>query len=167
MTAQSRPTVSAVSAELIRAALTYVERNEAKNIQVEDLVNAVQVEYRTLLRAFKRHLEVTPKRYLKLRQLNLVRCALRAPEGSSAIEIMADFGVTEFGRFASDYKRLFDELPSETLRRAITGNLEVSDFACPLDIDRVKLTIGAPAYASQSTEELAEAAKNPGMRTNV
>jgi hypothetical protein len=31
---------------------------------------------------------------------------------------MADFGVTEFGRFATEYKRLFDELPSETMRRA-------------------------------------------------
>jgi len=119
MNAESRPSVSTVSVEVVRTALTYVECNKAKNIQVEDLTNAAQVEYRTLLHAFKRYLQVSPKRYLKMRQLNLVRCALRTPEGSSAIEIMADFGVTEFGRFASDYKRLFDELPSETLRRAL------------------------------------------------
>jgi len=35
------------------------------------------------------------------------------------MEVMADFGVTEFGRFATEYKRHFDELPSETLRRGI------------------------------------------------
>jgi hypothetical protein len=53
-----------------------------------------------------------------LRQLNLVRRALNAPEASSATDIMAGLGVTEFGRFANEYKRLFDELPSETLRRS-------------------------------------------------
>jgi methylphosphotriester-DNA--protein-cysteine methyltransferase len=116
MTAQSRPAGSMVSAEVIRAALTFVERSETQNIQVEDLTSAAQVEYRTLLRAFKRYLRVTPKRYLKMRQLNLVRCALRTPEASSAMEVMADFGVTEFGRFATEYKRHFNELPSETLR---------------------------------------------------
>lgn len=112
-----------LSAEkIIRDALTYVQREEANNIQVEDLTNAAQVEYRTLLRAFQRYLQTTPKRYLKLRQLNLVRRALNAQEGSSATDIMADFGVTEFGRFANDYKRLFDELPSETLRRAASNS---------------------------------------------
>jgi len=116
MTAQSRTAVSMVSAEVVRAALTFVERSETQNIQVEDLTSAAQVEYRTLLRAFKRYLRVTPKRYLKMRQLNLVRCALRTPEASSAMEVMADFGVTEFGRFATEYKRHFNELPSETLR---------------------------------------------------
>ena len=119
--ALDRPSPSASSAEgLIRDALTYVERKEAKNIQVDDLVNVTQVEYRTLLRAFQRYLRITPKRYLKLRQLNLVRRALHAPQepSKSALDIMADFGVTEFGRFAADYKRLFDELPSETLGRA-------------------------------------------------
>ena len=119
MPEQCRPAVSMVSPRVIRAALTFVERSETQNIQVEDLTSAAQVEYRTLLRAFKRYLRVTPKRYLKMRQLNLVRCALRTPEASSAMEVMADFGVTEFGRFATEYKRHFNELPSETLRRGL------------------------------------------------
>jgi len=116
---QSRPHDSASSAEkIIRDALTYVVARQADNIPVEDLTTAAQVEYRTLLRAFQRYLQITPKRYLKLRQLNLVRRALNAQEASSATDIMASFGVTEFGRFANEYKRLFDELPSETLRRS-------------------------------------------------
>ena len=115
----NRRSICAFSAEsIVRDALAFVERNGANNIQVKDLTNSVRVKYRTLLRAFQRHLRMTPKRYLRLRQLNLVRRALCAPEASSAMNIMADFGVTEFGRFATEYKRLFDELPSETMRRA-------------------------------------------------
>ena len=114
-----RRSISAFAAEgIVRDALAFVERKGATNIQVKDLTNSVRVKYRTLLRAFQRHLQMTPKRYLRLRQLNLVRRALCAPEASSAMNIMADFGVTEFGRFATEYKRLFDELPSETMRRA-------------------------------------------------
>ena len=32
--------------------------------------------------------------------------------------IAADFGFWEFGRFSGQYRRLFGELPSETLRRS-------------------------------------------------
>ena len=119
---QSRPHDSASSAEkIIRDALTYVVARESDNVLVDDLTNAAQVEYRTLLRAFQRYLQITPKRYLKLRQLNLVRRALNAQEASSATDVMAGFGVTEFGRFANEYKRLFAELPSETLRRSASN----------------------------------------------
>ena len=34
----------------------------------------------------------------------------------NVIEILVEHGVSEFGRFASEYKQLFDETPSETFR---------------------------------------------------
>jgi AraC family ethanolamine operon transcriptional activator len=117
---RDRPPNSLLSSEkIIRNALGHVERNEGTYIHVDDLVNAAQVEYRTLLRAFQHYLQITPKRYLKLRQLNLVHRALDTQRGSlrDTIDVMADFGITEFGRFATEYKRLFGELPSETLRK--------------------------------------------------
>jgi transcriptional regulator GlxA family with amidase domain len=115
MTAESGPPFSAGVAEIIHAALKHIECNVAESIHVEELASAARVECRTLLRAFKRCFQVTPKRYI--RQLNLVRDVLCAPEASSAVDIMADFGATEFGRFATEYKRVFDEPPSETMRR--------------------------------------------------
>jgi AraC family ethanolamine operon transcriptional activator len=121
---QSRPAPSTLSAErIIRDALNYVERKETGNIHVDDLVNVAHVDYRKLLRAFQRYLRVTPKRYLRLRQLNLVRRALykqKRPLRKHVIDIMADFGVTEFGRFATQYRLLFGELPSDTLHKAST-----------------------------------------------
>jgi transcriptional regulator GlxA family with amidase domain len=77
---QNRRSISAFSAEgIVRDALAFVERKGANNIQVKDLTNAVRVKYRTLLRAFQRHLQMTPKRYLRLRQLKLfvARCVHR------------------------------------------------------------------------------------------
>jgi hypothetical protein len=42
----------------------------------------------------------------------------RDPASKSVSDVLVDQGVWEFGRFASRYRLLFGELPSETLRRA-------------------------------------------------
>lgn len=114
------PTNLTESAEdIVFKALDYARSNQAKPIHIDELVDITGVEYRTLLRAFQRYLKIGPKRYLKLRQLNLVRRELwqrRRPK-MSVIDILVDHGVNEFGRFATEYKKLYDETPSETLRR--------------------------------------------------
>lgn len=101
---------------IVFGALEYVRTHSSEPITVEDLTTATNVEYRTLLRAFHRYLNVGPKHYLKLRQLNLVRLALRhnTDRSRNVTNILSEYGVTEFGRFAIEYKRLFGEAPSET-----------------------------------------------------
>jgi len=60
-----------------------------------------------------------PKRYSKIRQLNLVRRAIRQSHSTaeSITAILSEHGVTEFGRFAIEYKALFNESPAETLHK--------------------------------------------------
>jgi AraC family transcriptional regulator, ethanolamine operon transcriptional activator len=102
---------------IIFRALEYVRAKTWEPISVEDLVAATGTEYRTLLRAFQRYLNMGPKHYLKLRQLNLVRIALRQKRAGAqnVTSILGEHGVTEFGRFAIEYRQLFGEAPSETL----------------------------------------------------
>jgi len=110
------------SEKIIFKALTYVESKISEQIQMDELVDETGVTYRTLLRAFQKYLRIGPKRYLKLRQLNIVRRVLRQKHLSSAsvIGILSEHGVTEFGRFATEYKTLFHESPSETFRKSNT-----------------------------------------------
>lgn len=83
---------------------------------VEDLADAAGVSTRTVLRAFHKILNMGPKRYLQLRQLNLIRQALQVPAKHATVtDIMSIAGVTELGRVAGQYKELFGELPSETM----------------------------------------------------
>ena len=88
-------------------------------IPVEALAEAAGVSERTLHRAFKKCFHIRPKRYLKIRQLNLVRNAIRQndPPLRSITDILTEHGVTEFGRFATEYRALFKESPMETLQK--------------------------------------------------
>ena len=102
---------------LMSGALRRIGRDS--QVRVAELANAVGVSERTLHRAFKKYLEIGPKRYLKIRQLNIIRHAIRQPRYTpvNVTDILTEHGVTEFGRFAFDYKALFGEAPAETLQR--------------------------------------------------
>jgi AraC-like DNA-binding protein len=111
--------LTTASERIVMEALEFVRARPESIVQIEDIVRAIKVEYRTLLRAFERYLGLSPKHYLMLRQINLVYHAIRR-EGADhdrIADILAAHGVTEFGRFAGHYKSLFGELPSETHQR--------------------------------------------------
>ncbi|MGY4501820.1 AraC family ethanolamine operon transcriptional activator [Bradyrhizobium sp. GM24.11] len=112
---------SRLSSDTVAKALKYARGQKWGGLQVADLALAADVTGRTLLRTFRQQLGVGPASYLKLRQLNMVRRALRGTcEPSSKVtNTMSEHGVTEFGRFASEYKALFGERPSETVARSL------------------------------------------------
>jgi transcriptional regulator GlxA family with amidase domain len=91
---------------------------------VQDMAEAAQVHPRTLLRAFHRVIGMGPVRYLRLRQLNLIRqqlyCAV--DDRLTVTQIMQAVGVSDMGRVSGSYKILFGELPSETLRVALAAS---------------------------------------------
>lgn len=119
----------------ISKALEYVRARTSENIHVSDLAGAAGTSTRALFRAFKSYLRMGTKDYLKYRQLNMVRRALRldqTPVGlrNPVTAVMSTYGVTEFGRFAAEYRRLFAEFPSDTFgRRGKKG--KSGDSGCP------------------------------------
>jgi AraC family transcriptional regulator, ethanolamine operon transcriptional activator len=88
-------------------------------IHVVALARAAGVSERTLHRLFWKYFHMGPKRYSKVRQLNVVRRAIRQNHATpvNVTGILTEHGVTEFGRFAIEYKALFNESPAETLHK--------------------------------------------------
>jgi AraC family ethanolamine operon transcriptional activator len=87
-------------------------------VRVAELVAATGVPERTLRQVFHDYFGIGPLRYLKLKQLNQVFAALRSadPKATLVGDVLAAHGVWEFGRFSSNYRYLFGETPSQTLR---------------------------------------------------
>lgn len=105
-------------AAIIREAMARIEAAQILPTAA-DLAQGLGVTSRTLLRAFQESFGVSPKRYLLLQELHVVRRELRkaAHEEAKVTDVLTRHGIWEMGRFAARYRRQFGELPSETLRR--------------------------------------------------
>ena len=105
-------------AQIIRRSMDFVDQHQGEYLSVEQLASAAGVAERTLRDAFQQYFGMAPVRYLNRRTLHQVRRALKAadPIVATVTQIATQFGVWEVGRFARDYRFLFGELPSETLR---------------------------------------------------
>ncbi len=108
-------------AEIIRRTNNLLEERAGEPVLLEELAAAANVSERTLRTAFHQYFGVAPARYLQLRQLHQVYRALRAADAEAlgVSDVLLQHGVWELGRFASRYRRLFGERPSETLRRRV------------------------------------------------
>lgn len=104
--------------EIIRRAMAVIDSTPVMPTAAILAAN-VGVNARTLLRTFHEAFGKSPKRYLMLRELHVVRRSLldREAAGSTVAEILVRHGIWEFGRFAARYRSQFGELPSQTLRR--------------------------------------------------
>jgi AraC family transcriptional regulator, ethanolamine operon transcriptional activator len=104
--------------QIIRRSMDFVDQHDGEYLSVEQLATASGVSERTLRNAFQHYFGVAPVQYLNRRTLHQFRKALKAadPLRATVTEIATQFGVWHFGRLARDYRFLFGELPSETLR---------------------------------------------------
>lgn len=107
----------------VRRVEEYLDAHPAEAASIPTLCAVAGVSERTLEYAFREHFGMTPVRYQRLWRLNRVRRALRAPESETPLvtDIALAAGFVDLSRFACDYRALFGERPSETLRRAAGG----------------------------------------------
>lgn len=91
-----------------------------KPVSLADLCAAAGVGKSTFYQAFHRVCGESPLAYFRKRQLTKVRTALirSEPVRGRIKQVALDAGLTELGRFAGEYRRLFGELPSATLNRS-------------------------------------------------
>ena len=86
---------------------------------IQDIVEKFNISEKTLQNSFRSLFGITPKRFIHLLKLNRAHEDLLHADGqiSNISEISTKWCFTHFGRFARDYKSLFNVLPSETLKR--------------------------------------------------
>ena len=106
------------SPSTVRRAARIIEQRACEELSAADLARECGVTLRTLQYAFRRHLGCTPQDYLRRVRLDLARRAMRDGTSTSVSDAAASFGFFNPGRFASDYRQVFDENPRQTMERS-------------------------------------------------
>ncbi len=102
----------------VKLAEDYIMEHLQENISIDDLVNVAGVSERSLFDGFKNFRGTTPMKYiLKLRLARVREDLLRGSEDSNVTRIATKWGFSQLGRFAVNYRKVYGETPSETLRR--------------------------------------------------
>ncbi len=113
--------VSSVNTQrFVARALEVIHDSELDQISAVELCAQAQCSQRTLEKGFSGRFGVTPKKYINRLRLSRVHKGLRnfAAQGcDSIIELAGIHGFWHMGQFAADYRRVYGELPSDTLKR--------------------------------------------------
>lgn len=96
----------------------YILEDAASDVTIPDLCRRFHISRRTLQYCFEEVTGLSPTAFLRSIRLNGARRELRRKlRGERTVsDIALDWGFNHFGQFSQDYRHLFDELPSQTLR---------------------------------------------------
>jgi len=97
--------------------LTYIDINIKDDIDFHTMAKASNVSIRTIYNQFSKYFGLTPKRYIrKAKMINLREELVRNTNLRNVTQAALDYGFTHLGRFSSEYREMFGELPSETIK---------------------------------------------------
>ncbi|PQO98686.1 hypothetical protein C5614_11470 [Massilia phosphatilytica] len=103
---------------VVAKAREYIEANPDRPVTVLDLCQRTFTSRRTLQYCFTQVIGMSPAAYLKIVRLNGLHRDLMNSRGAKTIgDIAARWGFWHLSQLSVDYKRLFGELPSETVKR--------------------------------------------------
>ncbi|MCC6647900.1 MAG: AraC family transcriptional regulator [Polyangiaceae bacterium] len=101
----------------LRKSEEFIAAHADQHISLSTLAAAAGVSVRSLQVAFRRQHGCSPAEFMRSQRLLLARRRLLArPDGATVAEIALSCGFTHLGRFSVQYRALFGESPSRTLR---------------------------------------------------
>ncbi|NMF84511.1 helix-turn-helix domain-containing protein [Nodosilinea sp. P-1105] len=106
-------------AELVTAAKAYIMDHLDQPLTLAQICQAVCTSQRSLQYGFQEMLGMGPMAFVKVQRLHGIRRALlnADPKPETVAHIAHQWGFFSLGHFSRDYKKLFGELPSQTLKR--------------------------------------------------
>ena len=103
----------------LKLAIDYVKQTPQDQVSISQFCSDNDINVRTLQRAFLDQYGITPKSYAKAYHLNIIYKKLLQSNASFTriADIASTHGFWHMSQFATDYRRHFGELPSETLKK--------------------------------------------------
>ncbi len=96
-----------------------LHQNICTKVSIAELVKQLDVSERQLHDAFQSTYGISPKKYLQNLRFNSVKkeLLLADPKQHNIADIAHKFGFTHMSFFSSEYKKMFNELPSTTFHK--------------------------------------------------
>jgi AraC family ethanolamine operon transcriptional activator len=106
--------------DVVRRARDHLSAHQDEPPSIGELCRTLGVSRRWLQLSFNEVLRTTPLAYLRAMRLDGSRRMLaRGSAGTRVKDAVEAYGFWHLSRFSRDYRRMFGELPSETLRRSM------------------------------------------------
>jgi AraC-like DNA-binding protein len=114
------------STAVVRRAIDLMHAHPETPWGTVELARATGVSARALQKAFQRSGRPPPMTYLRHLRLHKARAELAAhrPNELTVTAVASHWGFLHLSRFAEQYRQLFGESPSETLKNELTGSAE-------------------------------------------
>ncbi len=105
--------------ETLRDAVSFIHRNAAGDVGINDIAAAVHLTPRAVQYLFRRRLDTTPTEYLRRVRLSRAHQELLAgtPPTTTVTQIAQRWGFAHTGRFAVQYRQAYGQSPHTTLRQ--------------------------------------------------
>ena len=104
--------------QLVKQADAFMRDRIAAHITLADLCQELNASQRSIYYAFQECLGLPPMDYLKMVRLNGVHRGLKSAAPKTRVfEAAGRWGFWHMGQFSKDYRAMFGESPSSTLRR--------------------------------------------------
>jgi AraC family ethanolamine operon transcriptional activator len=120
MTAETKKLKIALNkrSRILKLAIDYVKQTPHDKVSMSQFCSDIDINIRSLQRAFIDQYGIPPKSYAKAYHLNSVyKKLLHSNTKTTRIaDIASSHGFWHMSQFATDYRRHFGELPSETLK---------------------------------------------------
>lgn len=143
---------------LVRA-LAWLRSRPDQPVTLDALAHAAGMRPRTLETHFKTFLGTTPLGWVRRMRLQNARQLLLNADAGTVTGIALANGFNQFGRFAAQYHAAFGELPSKTLRRARTGELDIDDEALRLTWQALPAALNVASHDCEAALEKLERAQ--------
>lgn len=102
----------------LRQARDFIKESAHEPIQLEDVCNALGMSPRGVEVLFRNSLGIGPNAFIRHQRLHGVRRALLAADSEAGVvkELALQWGFWHMGHFSKNYRTLFGECPTSTLR---------------------------------------------------
>jgi len=108
---------------IVKRAIEYIDSSSLLHISIPTILQHTFCSVRSLEYAFNNILGTSPKRYLILRRMHLIKKQLLSNPEYKIKDIVSQYGIVNLGRFAHDFNTLFGEYPKNLMLKQLNPNL--------------------------------------------